>query len=59
MGGMTLSRRALLAWLGGLAAPALALEPLLAKNAPAGLDPRPYLVSEKLDGVRSVKLGRG
>lgn len=54
MGGMTLSRRALLAWLGGLAAPALALEPLLAKNAPAGLDPRPYLVSEKLDGVRAL-----
>lgn len=52
----TLSRRALLAWLGGWAAPALALalEPLLAKNAPAGIDPRPYLVSEKLDGVRAL-----
>jgi len=50
----TLSRRVLLAWLSSLGAPALALEPLLAKNAPAGLDPRPYLVSEKLDGVRAL-----
>lgn len=54
MNGTTLSRRALLAWLGSLAAPAMALEPLLAKNAPAGLDPKPYLVSEKLDGVRAL-----
>ena len=50
----TLSRRMLLAWLGSLGAPALALEPLLAKNAPSGIDPRPYLVSEKLDGVRAL-----
>lgn len=50
----TLSRRVMLAWLGSLGAPALALEPLLAKNAPAGIDPRPYLVSEKLDGVRAL-----
>ncbi|RZJ13407.1 MAG: DNA ligase [Rubrivivax sp.] len=50
----TLSRRALLAWLGSLGAPALALEPLLAKNAPVGVDPKPYLVSEKLDGVRAL-----
>ncbi len=50
----TLSRRALLAWLGSLGTPALALEPLLAKNAPAGIDPRAYLVSEKLDGVRAL-----
>jgi DNA ligase-1 len=54
MNGMTLGRRALLAWLGGLGAPALALEPLLAKNAPAGIDPKAYLVSEKLDGVRAL-----
>ena len=54
MSGMTLSRRALLAWLGGLGVPASALEPLLAKNAPAGIDPQPYLVSEKLDGVRAL-----
>jgi DNA ligase 1 len=27
---------------------------LLASNAPAGLDPTPYLVSEKYDGVRGV-----
>lgn len=54
----TLSRRALLAWLGGWAAPALALEPLLAKNARAGIDPRPYLVSEKLDGVRALWDGK-
>ncbi|MBW8845020.1 MAG: DNA ligase [Burkholderiales bacterium] len=54
MSGKTLSRRMLLAWLGGLGAPALALEPLLAKNAPAGVDPVPYLVSEKLDGVRAL-----
>ncbi|WP_457424571.1 DNA ligase [Roseateles sp. P5_E7] len=50
----TLSRRVLLAWLGSLGVPALALEPLLAKNAPAGVDPTPYLVSEKLDGVRAL-----
>lgn len=34
--------------------PASALEPLLARTAPAGIDPRPYLVSEKLDGVRAL-----
>lgn len=50
----TVSRRLLLAWLGGLAAPASALEPLLAKNAPAHIDPAAYLVSEKLDGVRAL-----
>lgn len=27
---------------------------LLAQNAPAGIDPTPYLISEKLDGVRAV-----
>lgn len=50
----TLSRRVLLAWLGSFGAPALALEPLLARNAPGGIDPKPYLVSEKLDGVRAL-----
>lgn len=50
----TLSRRVLLAWLGSLGAPAMALEPLLARNAPTGIDPKPYLVSEKLDGVRAL-----
>lgn len=50
----SLSRRVCLAWLGSWAVPALALEPLLAKNAPAGIDPKPYLVSEKLDGVRAL-----
>ncbi|MFG6461036.1 DNA ligase [Roseateles sp. DXS20W] len=50
----TLSRRILLAWLGSLGTPVLALQPLLAKNAPAGIDPKPYLVSEKLDGVRAL-----
>ncbi len=54
MSGKTWSRRVLLAWLGGLGVPALALEPLLAKSAPAGIDPTPYLVSEKLDGVRAL-----
>lgn len=54
MSGQTLSRRVLLAWLGSLGAPALALEPLLAKNAPPGIDPKAYLVSEKLDGVRAI-----
>lgn len=34
--------------------PARALEPLLARSAPAGIDPRGYLVSEKLDGVRAL-----
>ncbi len=51
---MSLSRRALLAWLGAGALPARALEPLLARNAPAGIDPSAYLVSEKLDGVRAL-----
>jgi DNA ligase-1 len=50
----TCSRRGCLVWLGSWASPALALEPLLAKTAPAGIDPRPYLVSEKLDGVRAL-----
>lgn len=54
MSATTLSRRVLLAWLGSLGAPASAWEPLLARNAPAGIDPRPYLVSEKLDGVRAL-----
>lgn len=54
MNGMTLSRRVWLAWLASWAAPALALEPLLARNAPADIDPKPYLVSEKLDGVRAL-----
>lgn len=54
MSGNTWHRRALLAWLGSLGVPAAALEPLLAKSAPQGIDPRPYLVSEKLDGVRAL-----
>ncbi|KQW43476.1 MULTISPECIES: DNA ligase [unclassified Roseateles] len=49
-----LGRRALLAWLGSAGLPAAALEPLLARTAPAHIDPRPYLVSEKLDGVRAL-----
>lgn len=49
-----LTRRALLAWLASAGLPATALEPLLAKSAPAGIDPKPYLVSEKLDGVRAL-----
>ncbi len=49
-----LTRRALLALLGSAGLPASALEPLLARNAPANIDPRPYLVSEKLDGVRAL-----
>ena len=53
-----LTRRALLALLGSSALPTMALEPplvpLLARNAPAGIDPTPYLVSEKLDGVRAL-----
>lgn len=49
-----LGRRSLLAWLGGLALPATALEPLLARSAPMDIDPTPYLVSEKLDGVRAL-----
>ena len=58
MSGHRWRRRVLLAWLGGLGVPAVALEPLLAKSAPAGIDPRPYLVSEKLDGVRALWDGR-
>lgn len=49
-----LTRRALLALFGSAGLPAAALEPLLAKTAPAGIDPKPYLVSEKLDGVRAL-----
>jgi len=49
-----LTRRTLLALLGFSGLPARALEPLLARNAPAGVDPQPYLVSEKLDGVRAL-----
>lgn len=49
-----LTRRELLALLGSLGLPASALEPLLARNAPPGIDPRPYLVSEKVDGVRAL-----
>lgn len=40
------------------AAPVRALEPLLARQAPPGIDPAPYLVSEKLDGVRALWDGR-
>lgn len=54
MSARTVSRRVVLAWLAGAGAPALALEPLLARPAPTGIDPRPYLVSEKLDGVRAL-----
>jgi len=53
-----LTRRALLALLGAAGGPALALEPLLARMAPAGIDPKPYLVSEKLDGVRALWDGK-
>lgn len=40
--------------LGSAQQAALALELLLARVAPAGIDPKPYLVSEKLDGVRAL-----
>lgn len=36
------------------AAPATPPALLLAREAPAGIDPSPYLVSEKLDGVRAL-----
>jgi DNA ligase-1 len=62
---MLLLRRHLLASLAGLASwPAMgaartAPPPLLlAESAPAGLDPRPFLVSEKYDGVRALWDGR-
>ena len=42
-----------------LSLPASALEPLLARNAPSGIDPQAYLVSEKLDGVRALWDGHG
>ena len=51
---MRLTRRALLALLASTGLPASALAPLLARNAPANIDPQPYLVSEKLDGVRAL-----
>ena len=59
---MTFNRRALLALLGSIGLPHLAeaatLEPLLARSAPANIDPTPYLVSEKLDGVRALWDGK-
>jgi DNA ligase-1 len=62
---MPLSRRHLLARLCGLAAvlpgaraDALAPPVLLAHNAPPQVDPAPYLVSEKYDGVRALWDGR-
>ena len=55
---MKLTRRVLLALLGAAGVPAWALEPLLARNAPAGIDPRAYLVSEKYDGVRALWDGK-
>ncbi len=56
------SRRDCLAWLSAACAigawqPAQAarsLPPLLAREAPAGIDPAGYLVSEKFDGVRAL-----
>ena len=36
------------------AAPAAAIAPMLAQDAPPGLDPTGWLVSEKLDGVRAL-----
>ncbi|MFX8199554.1 hypothetical protein ABTL12_20030, partial [Acinetobacter baumannii] len=45
----------MLALLGASAGSASAgVAPLLARTAPPGIDPRPYLVSEKLDGVRAL-----
>jgi DNA ligase-1 len=55
---VTLARRTLLVWLGCTGLPVAALEPLLARTAPADIDPSPYLVSEKLDGVRALWDGR-
>lgn len=59
--GTTITRRSCLAWLGSLAAaplPALSLPAApalrLAREAPASIDPRGYLVSEKYDGVRAL-----
>jgi DNA ligase-1 len=58
---MTFSRRHLLAGITGLAAwpwpmafASAPPSPLLARAAPPGIDPRPYLVSEKFDGVRAL-----
>jgi DNA ligase 1 len=39
---------------GGSNAQAMGAKVLLAQNAPPGLDPAPYWVSEKLDGVRAL-----
>jgi DNA ligase-1 len=47
-----------MAALGDATAAGLAHPPLLAKIAPEGLTPTPYLVSEKLDGVRALWDGR-
>jgi len=56
-----ITRRAFAAWLATLPALAVA-RPLpgivLAREAPAGIDPAGYLVSEKYDGVRALWGGR-
>jgi DNA ligase-1 len=64
-GPTTLPRRALLGWLAAtIASPALASrrrgEPgvMSAREAPPGIDPAGWLVSEKLDGVRALWDGR-
>jgi len=72
-GGQTLaplSRRRLLGWLTAAGLPALGMPAaqarpnpgatplMLAREAPEGIDPSGYLVSEKLDGARAVWDGR-
>ena len=65
-----LSRRCMLGWLTAAGLPALSLPAaqarakpvapavMLAREAPEGIDPAGYLISEKLDGARAVWDGR-
>lgn len=58
---MAFTRRSLLAACSALAMPALARSApavMLAREAPASIDPAGHLVSEKLDGVRALWDGR-
>jgi len=56
-----LTRRCFAAWVAALPALAAARPapgPTLARDAPPGVDPAGYLVSEKFDGVRALWMGK-
>jgi DNA ligase-1 len=57
---MVITRRGCLAWLGAFTLPAVAARPpaMLAREAPADIEPAGWRVSEKYDGVRALWDGR-